>query len=1175
MSSLTETASRAQAAASDPTSSVFVTANAGSGKTHVLVNRVIRMLLAGTPPERLLCLTFTRAAAAEMSRRLFEKLAGWIALQDEALIDLIHTETGHARLEPAELANARQLFARALETPGGLKVETIHAFCERLLQRFPVEAGVVPGFEVMDEEAAGEMLRQARAGIIEQAGHPDHADAQAVKLIVALSSIDDFDRLLNELLNRRDVLKPFMDGRDGLAAATQRVEQALGLTPDLSQLDILTGLAGGLDRDRYRRAADALRVRGGKLNDRQAETIDQMLVSGSDEVTMRAMRALFLTAEGAPRKPTGLLTKTVADAHREIADFLFAEQDRFLRYEDQLRAVKIRDATVALLQLAMQIVARYEATKRRLGRYDYTDLILRTLSLLTEMQDATWVLYKLDGGLDHILVDEAQDTSPEQWEIVKHLAEEFFAGEGARGDVERTVFAVGDRKQSIFSFQGADPEVFDDVAAHFRQHVTAAGKSYETVPLSVSFRSTPEVLKAVDAVFDRPQAARGVRRTGHDADLHEAVRRGQAGLVEIWPVITPEPKAPRSPWMPHGADDPMQHPRVILASQIARRIRSWVGNDEPLRPGGAPIRYQDILILVRRRTTFMDALVRALKLADIPVAGADRLKLTGHIAVQDLIALGRFILLPQDDLTLAAVLKSPLVCRDDGLPFDDDDLFALAHDRGGASLWQRLRQAVQDGAAYERAVEDLSRWLARTGFQPPYEFYSTVLIAEGRRKRLLQRLGTEAAEPVDEFLRFAGDFDHAHTPSLHGFLEWLEASDIVIKRDMDEAPDEVRVMTVHGAKGLESNIVILPDTCEIPSTQLEPSILYHAQGPHDPTVPVWRLRAGDSTAATDEMRMAVRDRNLEEYNRLLYVAMTRARDRLYITGYHSSQELKPESWYAHILAAMKTDPDSVEVLDDDGETLCWRLASRGLAGTGDETAGAEEGRQVSAAVSTGPDCLDLPDWALRHPDTAQASKVWHPASRLLALAERTDEIPELAERYDSPLVSPSGSRFLRGTLIHKLLQLMPDLPESERVAKAARLLSWPGYGLDETAREEIAGEVFALMNAPSFSSVFAPGSRAEVPIAGMVSLSDGVNIPVSGQIDRLVVTDNEILVVDYKTNRPPARTPDEVDPAYTGQLAAYSAILKEIYPRHQVRAALIWTAGPDFMEIPAEMLKLS
>ena len=1150
-------ATSGQQKASDPAASAWVSANAGSGKTHVLANRVIRLLLAGTDPGKILCLTFTRAAAAEMSNRIFDTLGQWVTLDEDELIRRIHGVSGVAQFDADRLVQARRLFARALETPGGLKVQTIHAFCESLLQRFPLEADVSPGFEVLEERGAQQLLVEARAAILGAAASDGAELNAALRTVVARLQPADFDTVLSELLSKRRESTERISPPD-IAA---RLRALHGLDDDDTSESIAHGALGG-DGDRERYASSAGVLRGSGSNDQKtAARIERFLNTTDWHEAFIALLDVFFTASLTPRKD--VVTKGFAKQHAGIADWLGDRQAMFESAYERYKAAVVCASTEALVSIADAVIARYEARKRHRGLLDYDDLIHQTLRLFTS-SSAAWVLFKLDGGLDHILVDEAQDTSPEQWQIISRLAEEFFSGEGARGMV-RTVFAVGDEKQSIFSFQGADPAQFDEMRNYFRRHVERARKPFESVPLTVSFRSTSMILDAVDRVFQQPGAAKGLTQSG-TAPPHEANRSGQPGMVEIWPTLVPEDSDDDDdPWYAPLDRERSRSPRARLAEQIAETVAGWLRDGEILASRDRPVRAGDILILVRRRNAFVDAVVRELKSRNVPVAGADRLVLTDHIAVMDLLALARFVLLPEDDLTLATLLKSPLISKADGSVFDDVDLFTLAYDRGG-SLWEALT-TCGTSPQLSCVVEQLTAWRARADRQRPYEFFAQVLGTDEGRRRFIERLGAEANDPIDEFLGLALQYERQNLPSLQGFVEWTTAADTQIKRDMEHGVDEVRVMTVHGAKGLEANIVFLPDTCTMPNRMHDPKVIdlcsngSFEAGP----IPVWPIAKAYETKPVTEARELLRARQHEEYNRLLYVAMTRACDRLYVCGYETKRGRDKGCWYDMICEALAPVASEIATGDEAGPRL--RLEDPG--------AGATESDKKAQATRPVPEAP--PDWARSNaPPAPPAQRTLAPSRLELVEEAGGGETVALREQpVVSPLAGADGDRFKRGQLIHTLLQMLPDLPADERRARAVNYLAQTTHGLSDDEQAEIESAVLSVLEHPDYALLFGPDSRAEVPIAGRIPVkpASGDDIVISGQVDRLVVAAREVLIVDYKTNRPAAPSVDRVAPLYVRQLAAYRLALAALFPEHEVRAYLLWTDGPDLMEIPAAAMQ--
>lgn len=1115
-----------QRRAADPSASVWVAASAGTGKTKVLTDRVLTLLLAGTPPERILCLTFTKAAAAEMANRLAERLSAWATLDEPALADNLADLLGRSPDEEAG-ARARRLFAMVLDVPGGMRIQTIHAFCQSLLRRFPLEAGIAPHFRVMDERDAAELLLLARDEALAAARSTAAPDlAAALSEVVGHVGESEFPALLDELARERGRLARMIAHNGGLSGLVAAVRHRLGLTEGETPEDVLAAACvdDAFDGAACREALSILRD-GSKTDGERAERIAAWL----DDLDGRPLGfwdyvLAYLTTGLEPR--ARLTTKASAGAEAALR----AEAARLLSTVERWRAARVARATEALLTLAAALLSAYEGHKRTRALLDYDDLILAAAGLLSSGAGAAaWVLFKLDGGIDHVLIDEAQDTNPDQWAVVRALTEEFFAGRGAHEGV-RTVFAVGDAKQSIYSFQRADPREFEAMRRRLGEQVPASGNRWAEVGLHVSFRSTAAVLDAVDAVFNRSPGRHGVIAAGEEI-RHLPFRDGQAGLVELWPPIEPRAIDEPEPWKPPVERIRGDSPRARLARVVARRIAAMIGAEQ-LESQARPIRAGDVLVLVRRRNAFVEDLVRELKALEVEVAGADRMVLSEQMAAMDLMALGHALLLPEDDLTLATVLKGPLF----GL--DEEALFRLAAGRGAASLWEALRRDPEFAAAREAFAE----LLALADLVPPHELYAHALTVRGGRWRLVERLGWEAEDAIDEFMALAMAYEQAHAPSLQGFLHWLEGGVPEIKRDMEQGRDAVRIMTVHGAKGLQAPVVFLPDTLQAPAQT--PRLLWLGERGEDAVL--WLPRADLADPVCRQAREAARTARDQEYRRLLYVAMTRAEDRLYVCGWNTRRAAPEHCWHQLVRDAMAAQGVTAEDPFLAGQADASDAAVLRLSCP--QTAAPRSRAPSAAAAPAGPP----PDWCGRPPPPEPSPP------RPLVPSRADGEEPPVR----SPLDGDDGARFRRGRIVHALLQFLPELPPGERAKATARFLARPAWGLPVAMQATIAAEVAAVLDHPDFAAIFGPGSQAEVPVAGMI----GERI-VAGQVDRLLVAADEVLVIDYKTNRPPPRREGEVPAVYLRQMALYRAALACVYPRRRVRCALLWTDGPRLMPL--------
>ena len=1138
-------ANASQQQAIDPQVSAWVSASAGTGKTKVLTERVLSLMLSGCPPQKILCLTFTKAAAAEMESRIFQYLGDWVILDDKELENRLAQILGMPP-EAHHMTRARRLFAKVLETPGGMHIETIHAFCQSLLRRFPLEAQMSPHFTLVDERDAAELLDAAKEQILAAArSGKNEALADALKELTQHLHETGFPALLTALASARGRLRRLLTRHQGLAQTITATRALLGLDETETPESLFEAAVSDGAHNLLGLKLAAKILSGGLKTDKENGLKIQTWIDNSKRGTFafENYADVFLTAKrgsGPIEIRKRLITKKLAEDHPNVAEILAEEADRLGRFLLRKRAAVTAQATAALLQFGNALLEAYQTQKAARALIDYDDLILESGHLLKRKNVAPWVLFKLDEGLDHILVDEAQDTSPDQWEVITALAEAFFDTQDGSG-YARTVFAVGDLKQSIYSFQGADPDEFQRMRDRFSRAIPSAGQTWREVNLTVSFRSTEAVLEAVDTVFSGDPAANGVVLDG-EAIRHMAFRSGHGGLVELWPPVEPQEIDTPPPWKPPVERIQGDSPTARLANLIAERVRRMIDDHELLESKGRPVRPGDVLILVRRRGPFIDEIVRALKTRNIGVAGTDRMILTQQIAVQDLMALGHFALLPDDDLTLAILLKSPLV----GL--DEDALFTLAHGRAG-SLWSELTHRRTDSAAFTDAYQFLSGILARADFTTPFDFYSDLLDARQGRRKLLSRLGFDAADPVSEFLNLALVFERNHVPSLEGFLHWMETGEAEIKRDLEQArPDAVRVMTVHGAKGLESPIVFLPDTLQMPGKL--PLFYWVADDNGSDRAILWPPRRSYfEKVAETQLEKVIEDRN-QEYRRLLYVAMTRAEDRLYICGWHTKKKAPEGCWYDLMHSAIlsigekRDDPFLAEMGETaDNVVLSIRSPQRISINA----------KPLEKAMAT----VDLQDWMLLQPPEEPAP--------LSPLAPSQPDAPDPA--VESPLSGDGGDRFKRGNIVHTLLQMMPQLPEDYRQAAAQAFLARETHRLSSRLQEEILTETIGVLKHPEFGALFGPGSRAEVPLVGEI----GGHI-LSARIDRLLVADGKVMIVDYKTNRPPPLRPDDVPTVYLRQMAAYRAALQRIYQAHDIECLLLWTDGPTMMHLPASLL---
>ena len=1093
-----ENASNAQIQAANPVQSTWVSANAGSGKTRVLTNRVARLLLAGCAPQKILCLTYTKAAAAEMQNRLFERLGAWAMKSDDDLRAELEN-LGETALDADQLHLARTLFARALETPGGLKIQTIHAFCGAILRRFPLESGVSPQFQEMEDRQAKQLCVEIIEAIAADQG--SIFDAMAWQL-----SGDDMEGLLGGILKHRaGFAKPFDTGA---------VAQALRAEVGLSDTAILAGVMHGFNDAEIDRLAHAMAA-GGKadialsqgINTRKGITATQAL---------DLYETLYLTQKGTPRAPKGFPVVAVIKANPWVPEILEELKSRMVIAREQRLALKALKRAEALHGFAQEFLRRYDKRKAALGRLDFEDLIQKTLALLTKTNMAAWVLYRLDGGINHILVDEAQDTAPAQWEIVRILAEEFYTGAQDR-ETPRTIFVVGDEKQSIYSFQGADPLAFGAMRRLFLDRLENVAQTLHKTELLYSFRSAAPVLQLVDKVFT------GDAREGLEGDIvHCAVWDDLPGKVELWPFVEAPEKPQENPWhLPVDSVTP-DDPRLKLATAIATQIAGLIG-DRHVLPGGngRAVSPGDFLILVQSRNLLFHAIIKALKAAGVDVAGADRLKIIEEMAVKDLLALLQFLATPEDDLSLAAALRSPLF----GL--SEQDIYTLAEGRNG-TLWQALTSVETH---WPEVVNTLKSLRNDADFIRPYDLLERILTGFDGRRKLTARLGAEAEDGIDELLTQSLRYESVEAPLLTGFLGWISSDDVEVKRQMDAAGDRVRVMTVHGAKGLESPIVILPDTTKRQESRHPPQVVMLDD------LPVWKTVAAVAPEALVATEDARRQLVREESRRLLYVALTRAKNWLIICG-AGTQDKDGDSWFQRIETAL---------------AACNALpmqAPKGLAGP---ALMLEHNWHKSPGIKAGTAGVNVaktPEYLHRIiKQPARAQKLISP-SKLGGMHVLSAKNADKAEAAQD-----------RGNHIHKLLEILPNIPKPEW-EKHAQLVCNEDW-------QAIYTEVQTVLENPALSAIFAPNILVEVPITANIDALDGQRI--LGRIDRLVVLDDRVLAVDFKSHRAIPKAPEDTPDAILRQMGAYGAALTKIYPARRIETAIIWTYRAELMMLPEKI----
>ena len=1122
-----------QARASDPNAHAALSASAGSGKTQVLSARVLRLLLSGVAPENILCLTFTKAGAAEMANRINARLATWVRMRDQDLrTDLINL--GEAN-DPPTIQRARKLFARILDAPGGLRIQTIHGFAQALLAAFPAEAGIMPGFQPIEGRAEQELARTTLANLLADAestgNHALIADVQCLSLRFGEK---DAVAYLMQCARASDALAEL-----GAPEAIEAKLRAMMRLPEGALDDYLAQHCADdrFDCDLLQAIAAANRTWGSATGTGVADSVERWLAldPASRAAALPDLALLVFTGSGDLRKVQAGQRKADPDydAH---AERLAEAVTELLHIQNGAR---LASDMAAGLRSGQAFAAAYTGAKRSAGVADFDDMIHWARRLLETPGMGEWVRYKLDRRTDHILVDEAQDTNPDQWAIVGALIEEFFSGAGEAERRMRTVFMVGDFKQAIYGFQGSRPEGFDDMRRGLRERSEALLQAederddgqrlaleFRDLSIDASFRSAPAVLEAVDALIDEV----GFKEMGlpDQPNRHRAHFDRRPGLVELWKPFAAETADDAE----EGEEGWLDERDRLFAGAIADQVRRWLDEAPVLASTKRPLGAGDILILVRSRGELASLIVARLFAAKVPVAGIDRLHLSKPFAVRDLLAAVAFAVQPLDDLNLANLLVSPLI------GWTQEQLFDLAYDRKKVPLWRVLRDRAAGQPHLTEAHDALGSLLAMADFTTPARFLETILSGplDGRRK-LYRRLGLAARDPIDELLSSAMEFERNDTPSLDRFLAWFGRGDVEVQRDPSAPAQAVRVMTVHGAKGLEAPFVILADATADPAKigGVARTMRLPIAGTKAPVI---RPRKAERVFPFDQLLADDQARDLQEHMRLLYVGMTRAIERLVIAGVAPKGERVENSWHKRVERALLSLGAQPEPDDLWGEAIRYR---------GGVTGAPSKARPPRLEIEAPP----VPEWARR------AAPAESRPPRPLAPSAQVED------REAAPAPSPAQrAAARRGTLIHQMFERLPGVEREHRQAAALHWLERSAGITDQAERQALAGLVCSVLDDPRFSALFGPGSLAEAPIAA--ALPDGR--VVAGKVDRLLVEDQRISVIDFKTGRVPAAE-DQIPASHRAQMAAYAEALSVIFPGRTIRSALLYTSAPRLFEL--------
>ena len=1098
-------ANQSQILASEPKNSTWVGANAGSGKTKVLIDRVTRLLLNSAAPQHILCLTYTKAAASHMQNKLFERLGTWSMLPNTSLRDELNN-LGENKIDDEKLAQARRLFARALDTPGGLKIQTIHSFCSSILRRFPMEAGVSPHFRELDDRN----IRSLQSEILDTLATGN--DYGLFEEFSASVNLEDPHEILSEISKYQE----FFSTRK----SKQQIYSLFEVSPEFKLKEIVELGFSNYEPKIIINSLDLLEQ--GSPNDKKIfYKLKQLNLEKLNLELFLSLCDIFLSRNQSDATyhekpfPTNETIKIVGSGLDEFTEFKKLFSYDLIKAKTNYLNFLAAQETFLLYNFSHLYLNYYQKIKIEKGYLDFDDQILLVKKLLSKSSVAQWVMYQLDDGIEHILIDEAQDTSPDQWDIIKLLSDEFNSGITSNNK-KRTIFAVGDEKQSIYSFQGADPFAFEQMRSYFSDRLKGADDKLSEQKLLYSFRSSPIILKLVDKIFNKKNPLFNI------SNQHIAYKADLPGRIDLWPFIPKSKNNYSHSWFEPIDSVEQDNPNLKLAAKIASEVKAILDSKQTIGDSQKQktVTPGDFLILLRSRKMLFHAIIKQLKLAGLPVAGADRLNITTELVVKDLLSLFNFLNTPDDDLNFANLLKSPL-CG-----FSEKKLFDLAQNRN-KSLWLTLLSQKTEHIDILSFLNDLR---SNVDFLRPYEILERTLINHNKRAAFSARLGLEVEESINALLEQARKFEKSHIPDLTSFILWMETDDVYIKRELETESTTIRVMTIHGSKGLESPIVILPDTS---SKILRTSSKFVKID--NKAITLRGIKNNQNQKVTEAIKKA-RELQIQEEFRLLYVSLTRAENWLIICGAGNRSSSK-DCWYDIIENEISSlNSNLLKLTKNSGYTVKSENWSDSK----------HQNNEEKTPVS-----INAPEWVKQSALEKQTTQKRISPSKLIGLKSLTSE-----ENFDSNRARELGSQ------IHTLLEHSPN-PISENWEQTSKnILKNSGF-YDLEIMNEALNQVKEILTDKKLHFIFSDNSNAEVSF--QMHLPRLNNLLFSGIIDRIIFTETTVTAIDFKSNFVVPDNENEVPTGILKQMAIYLEALTIVYPNKEIEIAILWIKNLKLM----------
>lgn len=841
-----------QEIAAEPTHNVWVQANAGTGKTSVLTERLLRILFRDNATNSgILCLTYTNAAAGEMRNRILAALRRWAMADDDELRELLRGVAINQNPNAKDIAHARKIFFKYIDNPEILKIKTIHGFCEEILHRFPTESGLSPSWSLVSDAPQQILLYDAMMRLVNSTDNDERTKVAFDHIIGVMSEykLDDLLKTIGGQYKNFFAINNFDKYRNYFV---DTIKKSLKLTRQKN------------DKKPVEKLKNILLL--AKSEKKPTKTLEKLINLTEqyieNTIDFDVYKHAYLTKTG---------TILVSGLNYE---YLADEKERVFEKNVLLVNEKIFADTIALFDLSAAFAKQYMELKRARNVLDFEDLILYTHRLFSNPETMGWVLSQLDLSLSHILVDEAQDTAPLQWDLLRMLAGDFFT-EGDNSDLPHSLFVVGDTKQSIYGFQGADPNAFARSRDEISKYITNNARAIIEVPLTQSFRSVAPILQMVDMFFGDETVA---RMTGFVNNLHKCFRTNDCGLAEIHKIQSVDNQETATA-------------RKQYVATVADKVQELICEKHY-----AP---NDIMILLQQRAPLAVPMTNELKRRNIPVAGADRIVLPDFPIIRDFMNLIRFCMDTTDDYSLCCVLKSPL------FRLNDAQLYEICNVRNAENLLRRAydknseQMTVFDvlQKSYSDIYLRLYDYTEHAKTDGPYSFFTYILNNHNVRENIIAALGVQVIDPLEEFITMCLAYERTRPGTLREFIKWFITGNSEIKRSLDSG-DGVRIVTVHGSKGLQARAVFLIDTVSVPKSENIYKILDAGHAGEFWPIWVWTAhRPNEFSPEFNEIYSKQSGVETEEYFRLLYVAMTRARDELYIYGFSGNRNAPELCWH--------------------------------------------------------------------------------------------------------------------------------------------------------------------------------------------------------------------------------------------------------------------------------------